>query len=106
MKTTTKQLSWSRSRYSSGPKVLRRLFHRKKQMDIQALEIACQHYKTTYGDAALERMRKQKAKAHSQNYRLRARVARLEGALWLACRIIHLATNINEGRSVEVDAPR
>ena len=56
----------------------------------------------------MERMRKQKAKAHSQNYRLRARVARLEGALWLACRIIHLhVANINEtGRGVEVDAPR
>ena len=76
-------------------------------MDIQALEIACQHYKTTYGDAVLQRMKKQKARAHSQNYRLRARVARLEGALWLACRIIHLhVANINEGRSDEVDAPR
>ena len=50
----------------------------------QALEIVCSHFKSQFGDQAYDRMRKQKAKAHHENHRLRHKIAKLNESLRLA----------------------
>ena len=48
------------------------------ESNTQALEIVCKHFSTEYGDQTIADLRKQKAKAHAANYRLRKKVAQLE----------------------------
>ena len=48
------------------------------EANTQALEIVCKHFKVEYGDQTVSDLRKQKAKAHAANYRLRKKVAQME----------------------------
>ena len=48
------------------------------EANTQALEIVCKHFKAEYGDQTIDDLRKQKAKAHAANYRLRKKVAQME----------------------------
>ena len=48
------------------------------EANTQALEVVCKHFSAEYGDQTIAELRKQKAKAHASNYRLRKKVAQLE----------------------------